>query len=164
MDKCLIGMAGIELSEDIVFPRETACFTTLVAASHAVGCAFTVAYPNGDPRPIPLYAVAEQPSGTSKTRLMRQAYSGYVDRAEIHNGSIEKERRAMKKDINQKKASGMDVNDNQLEMLNDLVDMPLAVTDATPQSLDKVLATTGGTFLAFSTEQTLSDKIGRAHV
>jgi hypothetical protein len=157
MDNHLVGKCAIERSDQSVFPRETACLSALAAASHAVGSVYTVCYPDGGYLPIPLYAIAEQPSGTGKSRLVNDFYSGYVDQASKLNKEMAQKKQKLKRSTNDKLKRGDHHGlDEELEMLAEMMEIPKGTTDATPQSLEKVMARHGGFFMVYGTEQNLT--------
>lgn len=152
----LIGQCAKELAEDVKFPLETSNFAALIAASHAVGSVYSVCYPDGSPLPVPLYGIAEQPSGTGKSRIVNELYRGYIDRGAILNKEIRQKREATRKSIASKEKSGMDVPEYEASELERLIDIPSGTTDATPQSLEKVMARYNGFFMVYGTEQNLT--------
>ena len=152
----LIGKCANELADEIQFPHETANLAALVAASHAVGSCYSVCYPNGEFQPIPLYSIAEQPSGTSKSRLVNSLYVGYIEEGAKLNKEIQRDRDQIKKSISQKLKQGIDVPENEQAMMEKLRDIPRGTTDATPQSLEKVMDRYSGFFMVYGTEQNLT--------
>ena len=156
LDDTICGMAAKELSNKIQFPPETSAACALVAASHAVGAVYSVEYPDGRQLPIPLYAVAEQPSGTGKTRLVTDLYDGYMRQAIIINDKVRKEREIMKRSIADQIKKGIEPNQNEMEMFDKLVEVPTGTSDATPQGLEKPMSRNGGYFLVYGTEQNLT--------
>lgn len=156
LDGSIIHMAAKEAADIYNFPFETACFTSMIVASHAVGGAFCVTSPTGKSLPVPLYGIAEQPSNAGKTSLVEEYYSGYAERASILNKEIEKEAKEVKRSIDDKVKSGMDVPDNEMKLLEGLSKIPIGVSDPTPEGLESSLVAHGGFFIAYSTEQGLS--------
>lgn len=138
------------------FPLETACLASLVAASHAVGSVYTVCYPDGEPLPIPLYAIAEQPSGTGKSKIMNDFYRGYLETGAKLNKDIIVERESLKREILSEQKQGNNVHPNKIASLERLIEIPRLTTDATPQSLEKVMDRYKGYFLVAGTEQNLT--------
>lgn len=160
LDPHIIGMCARERAEIIKFPLQTTCLTALVVASHAVGSVYSVCYPDGEVLPIPLYGIAEQPSGTSKTRVVREMYAGYVDKANELNIEIAIERESLKRQvIASEKANEKGAHANELKSLANCLDVPTPTTDATPQSLEKVMSRYAGFFMAAGTEQNLTDTL-----
>ncbi|AUR94690.1 protein of unknown function DUF3987 [Vibrio phage 1.197.A._10N.286.54.F2] len=156
LDDTICGMAAKELAEKIQFPPNTAAVCALAAASHAVGAVYSVGYPDGRQLPIPLYAVAEQPSGTSKTRIVTDLYDGYMQQAIIINDKVRKDREVMKRSIADQIKKGIEPNENEQQMFDALVEVPTGTSDATPQGLEKPMARNGGYFLVYGTEQNLT--------
>ncbi len=152
----LIGECANELAETINFPLQTANLAALVAASHAVGSVYSVCYPDGDVQPVPLYAIAEQPPGTGKSRLLNMLYNGYVEQGTILNKNIQVERETVKKSIAIKAKQGQEIPENEQYLLDKLIDIPRCTTDATPQSLEKVMDRYKGFFIVAGTEQNLT--------
>lgn len=156
LDDTICGIAARELAEKIQFPPNTSAVCALVAASHAVGAVYSVGYPDGRQLPVPLYAVAEQPSGTSKTRLVTDLYDGYMRQAIVINDKVRKEREVMKRSIADQVKKGIEPNQNEVEMFEKLVEVPTGTSDATPQGLEKPMSRNGGYFLVYGTEQNLT--------
>ena len=156
LDDTICGMAAKELAEKIQFPPNTAAVCALAAASHAVGAVYSVGYPDGRQLPIPLYAVAEQPSGTSKTRIVTDLYDGYMQQAIIINDKVRKDREVMKRSIADQIKKGIEPNENEQQMFDALVEVPTGTSDATPQGLEKPMSRNGGYFLVYGTEQNLT--------
>jgi hypothetical protein len=153
----IIGMAAKELSEFHQFPMQTAMLSALTIASHAVGSAYSVGVPNRQSMPIPLFAISEQPSNSAKTGLVEDLYSGYVDKAAELNIEITKEISAHKKSIAEKMKSGSDIGlEREQEMLSELSLIPIGISDATPEGLERSIVDTNGFFITYSTEQGLS--------
>lgn len=155
----LIGMAAKEKAVTATttpFPLETACLASLSAASHAVGSVYTVCYPDGEPLPVPLYAIAEQPSGTGKSKIMNDFYRGYLETGAKINKDIIVERESLKKEILSEQKQGNNVHANKLALLESMVEIPRLTTDATPQSIEKVMDRYKGYFLVAGTEQNLT--------
>lgn len=138
------------------FPLETACLAALVAASHAVGSVYTVCYPDGEPLPIPLYAIAEQPSGTGKSKIMNDFYRGYLEMGSKLNKEIILDRESLRKEILADQKQGNPVHPNKQAAFDCLIEIPRLTTDATPQSLEKVMDRYRGYFLVAGTEQNLT--------
>lgn len=155
LDSSIIGMAAKDASEEYFFPKETATFAALIIASHAVGSAYCVAAPNKPALPIPLYGIAEQPSNAGKTAITESFYSGYADRAIKLNKEIRDERESLKKEVAAEMKSG-NLHPNKMEQLEFLVEIPIGVSDPTPEGLESSLVNSGGFFIAYSTEQGLS--------
>jgi hypothetical protein len=152
----VIGQCAKELSDAIKFPVQTANLATLVAASHAVGSVYSVCYPDGDVQPVPLYAIAEQPPGTGKSRLVNMLYRGYIEQGTMLNKNIQAERELVKKSIAMKSKQGQEIPENEQMLLDKLCEIPRCTTDATPQSLEKVMNRQKGFFIVAGTEQNLT--------
>lgn len=152
----LIGQCAKELAEHIRFPLETANFAALMAASHAVGSVYTVCYPEGDALPVPLYGIAEQPSGTGKSWLVGNLYRGYIEQGAKLNKEIVIKRDSLKKEITAEQKQGNNVHHNKLAELESMLEVPRGTTDATPQSLEKVMDRYQGFFMVYGTEQNLT--------
>lgn len=156
LDDTICGMAAKELSEEIQFPPETSALCAIAAASQVVGAVYSVGYPNGRQLPIPLYAVGEQPSGTSKTRIVTELFDGYVKQALTINEKVRKEREIMKRSIADQVKKGIEPNQNEVDMFDKLVELPMGTSDATPQGLEKPMVRYGGYFSVYGTEQNLT--------
>lgn len=157
MGDSLIGLAARELSDKHQFPLETTMLSALAVASHAVGSSYSVGVPGRQPMPVPLYAISEQPSNSSKTGLLEDLYMGYVDSATRVNAEIKKNIEAHKKSIAQKIKAGSDIGlEQEQEMLSKLSFIPIGLSDVTPEGLEVSLTETDGFFITYSTEQGLS--------
>jgi hypothetical protein len=91
---------------------------------------------------------------------MKEMYAGYVNKAAELNVEIAFERNSLKKQIAAtEKATDKGAHANELKALANLLDVPTPITDATPQSLEKVMSRYGGFFMAAGTEQNLTDTL-----
>lgn len=152
----IIGMAGKDLSEEHKFPLQTACFTAMIIASHCVGAAYSVSSPSGRILPVPLFGISEQPSNAGKTSVVEDCYAGFAENAINLNRVIATRRDAIKQEIETKKKSGISVSQNELDKLRSMAEIPIGISDPTPEGLESSLVRTGGFFIAYSTEQGLS--------
>ena len=152
----IIGMAAYEEAKLVNFPLQTSMFTALVVASHVVGSAYVIESEGGRLLPVPLYGISEQPSGTGKSILTHDLYSGYTEQAMIINQQNKPERDRIRRSIKEKMKADMDIPPYELEMLDKLSDIPIGTSDPTPEGLETDIVGSSGFFIAYSTEQGLS--------
>ncbi len=119
----------------------------------AVACRkWQVAYQFGDSLPIGLYVVAEQPSGTAKSRCLKTFQQPFYVAEKRVKRAAEVE---LSKLLSLEK---QDLGDSQAAKITDLqriLKTTLFTTNATPEALEQSLAHTGGYFSAVSSEQGL---------
>jgi len=159
LKKTLIGLTARELSEVIIFPPETSALSALVAASHAIGTVFSVAYRDGGILPIQLYGLSEQPAGSGKSPLIRRLYDGYTFEAVKINKEIAKLKKDATTNITMRVKKGEIVSENEEAAANNYSLLPTNVSDTTPQGLEGKAAMSDGCFIALSTEQNLTDTL-----
>lgn len=152
----IIGECAEEAAVNRQFPIETAHMMALATASHAAGMSYCVAYPNGKRLPIGIYALGEQPPGTSKTSVMEYFLDGIYDALKDINESRIKIRKEILSSKEDKKGALTPFEEEELAR-NFIIQPP--ITDATPEALDKILTGQHGFFIANSTEQGLANSL-----
>lgn len=156
LSDCLIGQCAEEAAINRQFPLETATLMALSVASHAASMVYCVEYPNGKKLPIGIYAIGEQPPGTSKTSVMEYFLDG------IHNAlrTINEGRSDIRKQIMKSKEDKKGALDPyEEEELSKAFHIQAPITDTTPEALDSILNNQGGFFIANSTEQGLANSL-----
>lgn len=152
----IIGQCAEEAAINRQFPIETASLMALSVASHAVSTHYCVEYPNGKRLPVGIYAIGEQPPGTSKTSVMEYFLDG------IHEAliKINQGRSEVRKQILKSKDDKKGVLDPYEEAeLAKAFHIQAPITDTTPEALDSILNNQGGFFIANSTEQGLANSL-----
>lgn len=117
---------------------------------------WVVEYPDGNTAPTCLYVVAEQPSGTSKTRALTAFQKPFIE-------LFKKERNILKRDIafweqcqtNEAYQLQVELMKEQLARLENM--MP--TTNTTPEALEMSLIESKGFFSAVSSEQGLFNSL-----
>lgn len=146
----LIQMAGDEVSYFFNFPRQTSIFSALVYASHVAGSVYTICYPNGDPLPLPLYAITEQPPGAGKSSISKAFMDAYLSEAGRINEMVDKEKKAAIAEMK----NGENVAEKE-EVLNQAQWIPTVTGKATTAALDIVMSQQQGFFMLQNTEKDL---------
>lgn len=126
-------------------PKHTVFLAGLGAFSSMSCRKFRVNYKYGGTLPIGLYVMAEQPSGSSKSRVLNLFQAPFRECRKLEN----EERK-------EKLAATFD--DDEKEELSKGF-QPLFVSNTTPEALEKTLDSTGGYFAAISSEQGLVDTV-----
>jgi len=139
-----------QIADETSLPVSTV-FMAFMAVFASMACRrWCVLYANGQRLPIGLFVIAEQPSGVGKTRCLnaaqepfRSIQSQLIHEAELAISDLEGglQTQEIKSDI-QKKLSKL----SQLKV-------PLFITNATSEGIEKNLAHTFGAFSAASSEQ-----------
>ncbi len=147
-----------ELGKSAYMPESTTFLVGLSVIASMACRKWVVTYRDGAKLPIGLYVVAEQPSGSSKTRCARAFqepfFNAHMSAKRNITGQIaDLERNADKLDVQR-----LDELEQLREWLNSLSG-PLFVTNATPEGLELVLLKTGGYFSAVSSEQGLLNSL-----
>jgi hypothetical protein len=156
-DDHLLKKLAIQTAEVSQLPVNTVLLMGLSAFSSVACRRWAVLYPNGYKLPIGMYSVAEQPSGTGKTRCLN-VFQGPFQRIQ---SQLKKEH--FKKIDSLKKRE--DLSDfeklelDELQMLSGQIATGLFLTNTTPEGLEMTLDHTGGFFSAVSSEQGLFDSL-----
>ncbi len=130
--------AVTQLPVSTVFIMGLAVFSSVALRAHRV------LYQDGKPLPIGLFVVAEQPSGTGKSRCLNVFQQPFVKALKDATKSIDRKR----------------VAENLKDDSVGLVRRPhLFITNATSEGLEKTLDVTNGCFSAVSSEQGLFDSL-----
>ena len=136
------------LPESTVFLVGAAVFASMACRR------YSVAYRNGKSIPIGLYVVTEQPSGAGKSRCMSVFQGPFFD---AHKRAAD-ERRRQTLDL----AQQADMDSDAKARLAALKAQPLPalfLTNATPEGMERTLASTDGFFSAVSSEQGLFNSL-----
>ena len=151
LEETIIGKAAKQVATKMEFPEETATLIALSMASFSAGIGYRVLYEDGEPLPIPLYALAEQPSGVGKSGIFNKLGKGLRSAIEIENAR----RVAVRSEILKSQEENGGLNDYEEQELKDNHKILQPITNTTPEALDKALANQGGWFLVSSSEQGL---------
>lgn len=110
--------------------------------------AFSVAYQNGEPLPIGIYALLEQPSGASKSRCLNIAQQPFFHALKQHRAVIDAEIDMLPSDDREGRKT-----------LTLKRPPPLFQTNTTPEALEGLLLYTLGAFSLLSSEQGIIDTL-----
>jgi Protein of unknown function (DUF3987) len=151
-DDHLLKKLALSISKATYLPAHTTFLAGLGVFSSIASRKYQVAYPDGTGLPIGLYVVAEQPSGTAKSRCLKTFQHPFYTtekrlkrKAEIELGKLLA--------IEKKELS--DFEAKKILDLHRIIKTTLFTTNATPEALEQSLAHTGGYFSAVSSEQGL---------
>jgi hypothetical protein len=141
-----------EVSLATEIPSSTAFLVGLGVFSGMAARNWVVTYPDGTPLPLGLYVVAEQPSGTSKTRVLRLYQEPFT--AGHHRLFTEL------KNL-QAKAAKSDDKDQIVALLEQqkVLRGAVFITNTTSEGLELMLIKSGGFFTAVSSEQGLFNSL-----
>lgn len=129
-------------------PRSTTFLIGIGTFSSMACREYNVAYQYGGSIPVGLYVIAEQPSGTSKSRLINTFLNPFQAVYQKHREEV------------QNKLKGLDKKDVDAKAILDAaLAVPLNITNATPEALEGSLCHTHGAFSADSSEQGLTNSL-----
>ena len=145
------------LSKQIAFvtdiPESTVFLSGLAVYSAIAARNWCVNYPDGTALPIGLYVVAEQPSGTGKSRCLNTFQKPFFKSQKIALKNIN----ARIKELENQAELG-ESEERELKHLSNR-DVMLFVTNTTSEGLEVTLPQTNGFFSAVSAEQGLFDSL-----
>jgi hypothetical protein len=156
-DDHIIKRFSLYISAATYLPKNTVFLMTLGTFSSMSARKYCVLYKNGKPLPIGIYAVAEQPPATSKTRCLnftQDPFRDIYDRIK-HKTLEDIERLERKKEPDEHEISDLEDRKALLKRMG----KSLFVTNSTPEALDSILNSTGGFFSAVSSEQGLFNSL-----
>jgi hypothetical protein len=170
-DSHLLKKLSLSIANATDLPQSTVFLMGLGVFSSVACRKWSVTYPDGIPLPIGLYVVAEQPSGTAKSRCLKVFQTPFYDaKAEIKKDILQK-LKELKTDKKQavtpdKEESGNLVGvinepdaEEEIERLQRALGISLFTTNATPEALDASLCFSRGFFSAVASEQGLINSL-----
>lgn len=135
-------------------PTSTVLMVGLSCYSALTSRAYSIRYEHGGSKPVGLYCIAEQPSGTSKTRCMNEFLNPITD-VQV---KIKRERSARTRVLE----AMVNLDDDEKEELNLLKKnrvLGLYHTNSTAEAIEIELESSGGCFSAMSSEQGLLNSL-----
>lgn len=147
---------SIDVAKTMHLPESTVFLMGLAVFSSIACRRWVVNYPHYGALPIGLNAIAEQPSGTSKTRLLKLYQRPFITIYKRCQDEWRKEVAALKKEM-----GGKPTTEQEAQMA-DLMGRKLGtlfITNATPEALENTLKGTNGFFSAVSSEQGLFNSL-----
>jgi hypothetical protein len=152
----IINHLTSHVSYECDLPKSTIFLIGLGVFSGMTCRKWVVEYPDGGKLPTCLYVVAEQPSGTSKTRALSSFQKPFVELIKKSIAELEADI-ALAKPIkdNQTNALALQSQEEELSRLHNL--MP--TTNTTPEALEMSLIASKGFFSAVSSEQGLFNSL-----
>lgn len=154
-DGHILKRLSCQIAEETCLPKSTVFLAVLGVYSSIAVRSFSVCYPNGEPLPIGLYVVLEQPSGTSKSRCLKIAQEPFHVMSESILNKIKKGLAIL---LAKKNKQGLSEDDEeQLNILNAQLKsfQSIFTTNTTSEGLEKQLAESNGFFSCVSSEQGL---------
>jgi hypothetical protein len=151
-DNHLLKKLALSISKATYLPAHTTFLAGLGVFSSIASRKYQVLYPDGTGLPVGMYVVAEQPSGTAKSRCLKTFQQPFF--------AAEK-RLKRKADAELGKLLAVDKKDlsdfeaKRIPELQRLLKTTLFTTNATPEALEQSLAHSNGYFSAVSSEQGL---------
>ena len=139
------------LAREAMMPVNTVFLTVVSIASLVLSRSHTIAYEHNGVVPAVLNLIAEQPPGTSKSRVLKAAQSGVFKAVKTELTVINETLKAM--------AEKDDLTDEETMKIAALRKKKAGlfefITDATPEALDATLGESNGFFALASAEQAL---------
>ncbi len=156
-DNHVLKALSIQTAAETHLPVNTVFLAGLSVFSSMVARKYVVNYQNGEPLPIGIYSVLEQPSGTGKSWCLGIFQKPFYaiqkrllkDAAQAIN-NLNKAEELTPEQVEEK---------TQLEEKINYLNKGLFVTNSTPEALEKTLSDTQGFFSAISSEQGLFNSL-----
>jgi hypothetical protein len=157
----VIKRLSMQLARETYLPVNTVFLTGLAVFSAMASRKYAVQYPNGNTLPLGLYVIAEQPSGTSKTRCLNTFERPFKEiRKRLCNKAL-KEFKDYLNGLEDGKATTPDQKSKLKELETEWVRLKagLFVTNGTAEALEPVTTKNHGFFSAVSSEQGLFNSL-----
>lgn len=139
--------AATHIPESTIFLMGLGIFSSMTCRK------WVVLYPDGQKLVLGLYVVAEQPSGTGKSRCLKMFQEPFIDAYITAKQNVLKDIALLdgRNDLTEAEAEKLEgLKQKQKSLCG-----PLFVTNATPEGLETALNLSGGYFAAASSEQGL---------
>lgn len=149
-DKHILKQYALTLSKATHLPIHTVFLVGLGVFSSLSCRRYCVEYRYGGSLPLGLYVVAEHPSGTSKSRIVRAFQEPFYEA----EAKIKAEAR-----LELSKLIEKGENTEEIERLKKVINSVLFITNATSEAVEKSLFNTSGYLSAVSAEQGLFNTI-----
>ena len=153
-DRHLLKQYALTLSKATYLPIHTVFLVGLGVFSSIACRRWCVDYRHGGSLPIGLYVVAEQPSGTAKSRTINAFQRPFYEAEHTIKTQVREKLHQLLADKDNK-----DTNAPEVERLGKVLRSVLFATNATPEALELSLFNTQGYFSAVSAEQGLFNTI-----
>lgn len=153
-DRHLLKQYALTLSKATYLPIHTVFLVGLGVFSSIACRRWCVDYRHGGSLPIGLYVVAEQPSGTAKSRTINAFQRPFYEAEHAVKTRVREQLHKLLADKENK-----DDNAADIERLGKVLRSVLFATNATPEALELSLFNTQGYFSAVSAEQGLFNTI-----
>ena len=156
-DDHLLKRLSMQISAETHIPANTVFLMGLTVFSSMAARKYSVLYPNGEQLPIGIYAVAEQPSGSAKSRCLKSFERPFwAIQKKLKNTIATK-----KKQFDRRISNGETLSDQENEDYKVIIkkmkrlNLGLFITNATSEGLETTLENSQGFFSAVSSEQGL---------
>ena len=150
-DTHLLKKLAGEIAKATYLPEHTTFLTGLGIFSSIACRKYKVDYKNNGSLPIGLYVIAEQPSGTGKSR----SNSLFQTPFNIAHYEYKKEIKSKRDAIKNKNEKDRTEEEKALLPLLEKKQIPFFITNSTPEALEETLKYSNGFFSAVSSEQGL---------
>lgn len=151
-DGHVIKRLSLQIAEETDLPPSTVFLTILGVFSSVAVRKYSVLYMNNEPLPIGLYVVTEQPSGSGKSRCLKESQKPFYMISEEIYDDIKSVIAFLKSRENRTQEE-----EDQFKVLNTRFEsfQPIFTTNTTSEGLEKQLAKSNGFFSCVSSEQGL---------
>jgi hypothetical protein len=156
-DDCLLKRLAINSSAFMQLPVNTVLIMGLAIFSSVACRRFKIKYRDFDAVPIGLYAIAEQPSGTGKSRCLSSFQKPFFE--QYHEASVTRSHRIAKLIHAVENNTATDFEIEELDKLKNNPLPNLFTTNATAEGLERILPMNHGCFSAVSSEQGLFNSL-----
>ena len=156
----VIKRLSIQLARETYLPANTVFLTGLAVFSAMASRKYAVQYPNKGTLPLGLYVIAEQPSGTSKTRCLSTFEKPFKEiRKRLCNKALKEFKDYLKGLGDEKPTPDQKSKLKELETEWVRLKAGLFVTNGTAEALEPVTTKNSGFFSAVSSEQGLFNSL-----
>ena len=159
-DAHVMKRLSIQLARETYLPANTVFLTGLAVFSAMASRKYAVQYPNKGTLPLGLYVIAEQPSGTSKTRCLSTFEKPFKEiRKRLCNKALKEFKDYLKGLGDEKPTPDQKSKLKELETEWVRLKAGLFVTNGTAEALEPVTTKNSGFFSAVSSEQGLFNSL-----
>jgi len=159
-DNHVIKRLSMQIARETYLPVNTVFLTGLAVFSTMTSRKYAVQYPNKNTLPLGLYVIAEQPSGTSKTRCLNTFEKPFKEiRKRLCNKALKEFKNYLNGLGDEKPTPNQKSKLKELETEWVRLKAGLFVTNGTAEALEPVTTKNHGFFSAVSSEQGLFNSL-----
>jgi len=161
-DGHIIKKLSIAIADATHMPKSTVFLAGMGVFASMAARRYCVTYRDGTCIPLGLYIVLEQPSGMGKSRCLKFFQKPFQEARSVRVRELRSELLKLEKiqsDPEKELSDHQNLKMGELKNSLDALEKGLFVTNATPESLEKIMLVTNGHFSAISSEQGMFDSL-----